>query len=147
MRIASLAAVCILAGLAAADESPTVLHVSPDGSDQNSGSRDKPFATPARARDAIRGLKAAQDGKLRGPVSVLFHGGTYPLDAPLVLTPQDSGTADAPVVYARGPARSRSSAAAAASLAGMTRSWTVSRSGLPTCRTCATANGTSASSG
>lgn len=34
---------------------------------------------------------------------VLVRGGVYPLIAPLVFTPEDSGTADAPVTYAAYP--------------------------------------------
>ncbi len=83
-------------------------YVAPDGNDQWSGrlaeanaqQTDGPFASLPRARDAIRAFKSEQDGKLRRPVSVLIRGGDYFLAEPLVLTPEDSGTADCPVTYA-----------------------------------------------
>jgi hypothetical protein len=91
----------LLPGRAAA-EAPAedAFHVAPAGGDRNPGTQEKPFATLERARDAIRDLKADQDGKLRRPATVLVHGGTYFLDSPFVVTPEDSGTADAPIVYA-----------------------------------------------
>src|SRR5205085_9017804 len=86
---------------------PVVLHVSPHGLDgatgrpaaPTTGGPTDPFATPGRARDAVRELKAGHGGKLPGPVTVCFHGGTYRLAEPFALTPDDSGSADAPVVY------------------------------------------------
>jgi hypothetical protein len=54
------------------------LTVSPDG----------PVKTLAQARDKIRELRRAGD---KGPMSVVVRGGTYFLDEPLVLTPEDSG--------------------------------------------------------
>ena len=33
------------------------LHVAPDGSDQNPGTADKPFATLEKARDALRAAR------------------------------------------------------------------------------------------
>ena len=62
------------------------LFVSTDGDDGWSGKLEAPnaeksdgsFATIARARDAIRAMKA--DGGLSGPVNVMVRGGTYFLD-------------------------------------------------------------------
>jgi hypothetical protein len=88
-----------LAGQAPA---PAVFHVSTRGNDQNPGTAEKPFATLERARDAAHAVKREQAGRLR-PVSILVHGGTYTLAAPLVLTPEDSGTADCPVTFAAAP--------------------------------------------
>jgi len=62
---------------------------------------DGPFASIARARDAIRQLKAA--GRLQTPVEVVLRGGTYHLYEPFVLQAEDSGTPTAPVVYAAFP--------------------------------------------
>ncbi|MCX7016671.1 MAG: right-handed parallel beta-helix repeat-containing protein [Candidatus Sumerlaeota bacterium] len=82
-------------------------YVSPDGNDGWSGTRDQPnrdrtdgpFATIARARDAVRELKA----KATGPITVCLRGGTYDLKEPLVFAPQDSGSPQAPVIYAAYP--------------------------------------------
>lgn len=71
--------------------------VSVDGNDGAPGTQEAPFATLARARDAIRGLK---EQGLSAPVAVLVRGGKYFLPEPLVLTAQDSGTCENPIVYA-----------------------------------------------
>ena len=84
----------------------TVFYVSPDGRDgwsgrlprPNADGTDGPFATPGCARDAVRALKA--QGPLAAPVRVLLRGGTYYLDEPLTLAPEDSGTATCPITYA-----------------------------------------------
>ncbi|MEO6964961.1 MAG: right-handed parallel beta-helix repeat-containing protein [Acidobacteriaceae bacterium] len=83
----------------------TVFFVSPRGNDQWSGKLDRPnaadtdgpFRTLVRARDAIRRLKAA--GQHKSPVTVYLRGGIYQLKSPLVFTPQDSGTLNAPNIY------------------------------------------------
>ncbi len=78
--------------------------VSPQGKDTWSGKRadpgeeDGPFATVARAREAVRAVLKAQ--KKPRPLRVVLRGGTYYLDAPLEFGPEDSGTEQAPVVYA-----------------------------------------------
>ena len=79
--------------------------VSPEGRDDWSGrlqapnreKTDGPLASLQGARDAIRKLKAA--GPLTEPVTVKFDQGGYPITAPVVFTPEDSGTAQAPIVY------------------------------------------------
>jgi len=81
------------------------LYVAANGSDRWSGrlaapnkaKTDGPFATLARARDAVRAAKAA------GPVTVLLRGGVYALAEPLAFTAADSGTPEAPVTYAAYP--------------------------------------------
>ena len=85
------------------------LYVSPEGNNQWSGALEKPnqartdgpLATIHRAREAIRRLK--KTGPLPGPVQVLIRGGRYFLDEPFRLTPDDSGTATAPITYAAYP--------------------------------------------
>ena len=77
--------------------------VSPQGKDGWSGKRadpsgeDGPFATVARAREAVRALLKAQ--KEPRPVCVVLRAGTYYLSQPLEFGPADSGTKQAPVVY------------------------------------------------
>jgi len=71
------------------------LYVSPDGHDANPGTKDRPFATLAHARDAVRQIKKP----LKEPVTVCIRGGTYYLDEPLVFTAEDSGSREAPVRF------------------------------------------------
>lgn len=84
----------------------TLLYVSPAGNDAWSGSlptatenrTDGPFKSVARARDAIRRLKA--EAAAVGPVTVYLRGGRYELKEPLEFGPADSGSAQAPIIYA-----------------------------------------------
>lgn len=75
-------------------------HVATDGNDANPGSKEKPFATLARARDAVRErIRAGQ----RGNLTVSVRGGTYELKEPLVFGPQDGGDGTFTVTYAAAP--------------------------------------------
>ena len=93
----------------AESETSATFFVATDGNDGRSGSQaaanaertDGPFATPARARDAVREMKGADN--LNEPVSVMVRSGKYYLEDPLVLGPRDSGTRDFPVTYTAYP--------------------------------------------
>ena len=82
---------------AQANESEAKFFVSTDGDDGWSGKleapnaekTDGPFATIARARDAIHEMKV--DGGLSGPVNVMVRGGTHFLEETIVFGPDDSG--------------------------------------------------------
>ena len=63
----------------------------------NADKTDGPFATIARARDAIRGMKSKQP--LSEPVTVMVRGGTYYLDDTVVFNQKDTGTKDCPITY------------------------------------------------
>lgn len=84
----------------------TTFYAARNGNDRWSGSRptpaaagtDGPFASLARARDAIRALNTTA-GLPPGGVEVVVGGGEYRLAAPLAFTAADGGTAAAPVVY------------------------------------------------
>lgn len=101
LRVLGILFVFAYSGMAA----PDVFHVSVKGQDTWSGrfaqplqdGSDGPFATLQRARDAIRSLKA--EGGLTRPVEVLIHEGIHVLRSPLVLTPEDSGTADCSITW------------------------------------------------
>ena len=71
------------------------VYVAMDGNDSNPGTKEKPFATLARARDAVRLIKRAS----AGPITVLVRGGTYYQEKPLIFGPEDSGTTESPIVY------------------------------------------------
>lgn len=68
-------------------------YITPDGSDAANGSKSAPFASLAKGRDAARPFAG------REPVTVHVADGIYYLPETLVLTPEDSGSKNAPVVY------------------------------------------------
>ncbi|MEW6071783.1 MAG: hypothetical protein AB1726_04185 [Planctomycetota bacterium] len=95
-------------------EEPLLFHVAPDGHDGWSGRlaapnaerTDGPFATVHRAQEAVRAELAtgAEDrgiAKDRG-IHVRIAPGFYALDRPLVLTGEDSGPAEEPVLWKGG---------------------------------------------
>jgi parallel beta-helix repeat protein len=90
--------------------SPVVFYVATNGDDgwsgrlpqPNPGATDGPFATLARAREAVRQLKRTAD-RLTAPATVMIRGGKYCLAETLVLTAQDSGSRDCPITYASYP--------------------------------------------
>src|SRR5512133_43403 len=95
-NIFSLLVLALFATRATAAE----FHVAPNGNDGSPGTKEKPFATPARAMGLVRSLVAAG---LKDDVRVILHGGTYTLAAPLVFTAADSGSAEHPITYAAAP--------------------------------------------
>jgi hypothetical protein len=94
-RITYAALALIATAVTAAD-----FHVAPNGDDANPGTKNQPFATPARAMAAVRALVSTG---LKTDVRVVLHGGTYALRAPLVFTSADSGTPDHTITYAAAP--------------------------------------------
>jgi hypothetical protein len=72
--------------------------VAPDGDDSAAGTEAAPFATLARARDAVRALR--REGSLPpGGVRVFVRGGLYRAEETFALSEEDSGTEAAPIVY------------------------------------------------
>jgi len=90
--LTTLAALLVLISAAAADVTLTVAP-GPAGAGQ--------YAGLAEARDAIRQMN--QQGGLPGPVHVVVKGGVYHITEPIVFTPEDSGTAGAPIFYEAAP--------------------------------------------
>jgi Right handed beta helix region len=85
---------------------PRRMFVATVGNDEWSGSMPKPnaaetdgpFATLERARDAIRELKK-ESGLPPGGITVELQDGAYERERPFELSANDSGRADAPIVY------------------------------------------------
>ncbi len=73
------------------------LYVSPSGSDTAEGSRLHPLATLEAARDRMRDWR--RQHRPAGATVIRLLAGEYQRSAPLVLGPQDSGSAEAPVVW------------------------------------------------
>jgi hypothetical protein len=79
-------------------EPAVAFFIAPAGSDEAAGTIEKPFATLARARDAVRACKV--NGQLPpGGAAVYLRGGTYAVTNTFTLTEADSGNYGAPVVY------------------------------------------------
>jgi len=70
-------------------------YVAPYGADNNPGTVEKPFATIARARDAVRPMVAA----MSGDITVWIRGGRYHLNEAIALDDRDSGKGKHRVIY------------------------------------------------
>lgn len=73
------------------------LYVSPAGDDAATGAAEAPLRSLAGARDAVRRMRG--EGRIYGPIDVVFAPGVYEMTAPVVFTPEDSGTAELPVRF------------------------------------------------
>jgi hypothetical protein len=81
---------------------PITFYVATNGNDSNDGSSpSSPFATVQRALAAVSAALSKTPGS---PVSVFFRNGTYFLGSTVTLDATVSGTAGAPVTFARDPA-------------------------------------------
>lgn len=97
-RFVRLAASLLL--LAGPVVAAATLHVHPLGKDTDEGTADRPLATPAAARDRARQIIAQG---LAAPLEIVFATGTYRLEAPLELRPEDSGSGRFPVTWKSAP--------------------------------------------
>ena len=78
----------------------TFYYVALNGSDETGdGSIEHPFATVEKARDTIRALDTLPEGG----VTVYLRDGEYYIDETITFTPEDSGEAGKPIVYASYP--------------------------------------------
>jgi len=103
MKVGKLLTCFLFLNISVASGVGREFYVATDGDDGSLGTKGSPFATVHRARDAIRAIKLGRDGLPPGGVTVWIRGGFYFLEETFLLTPQDSGTVDAPVVYAAYP--------------------------------------------
>ena len=104
-RRLTIAALLLAVLLPAAAAEPLAIYVAPEGNDawsgrlaeRNPAGTDGPLATIGRAQQVVRQLRAA--GKTPQPINVLLRG-VHRLAAPVVFTPEDSGSEQAPITYA-----------------------------------------------
>ncbi len=72
------------------------LWVSPSGSDENPGTKEQPMATVAMALRKVRELRRLSDPSVGDGVHIILTDGTYTLTEPIIIRPEDSGTAMSP---------------------------------------------------
>ena len=75
------------------------LWVSPNGNDEQSGTRENPLASPAFAVRKARELRRTSPTPIDGDVHVILRGGTYWLDRPMIVRPEDSGTVNSLTIF------------------------------------------------
>ncbi len=101
-RCSSLLLLLLPATIVVADDSRIQFYVSPAGLDSQSGTSKQPFASIARAQQAVR---AARAGGGDQAVTVHLAAGHYSLGQTIVFTPAESGASpERPVRYLGDPA-------------------------------------------
>lgn len=86
-----------LVGILLAFSSNAQIYVATNGDDKNTGTKEQPLATLTGAKNAVQKFK--QTNKATAPITVNIADGFYEMKEPLVLTPQDGGTAEFPIIY------------------------------------------------
>lgn len=76
----------------------TELWVSPQGNDTNKGTKESPFATLESAIRKARELRRLNDVGIKGGINILVENGTYLLEQPLFIRPEDAGTPESPTI-------------------------------------------------
>ncbi|HOD84136.1 MAG: hypothetical protein BWX88_04997 [Planctomycetes bacterium ADurb.Bin126] len=91
-RLFVVVAILVLLPLATAEAE---FHVAPDGSDDAPGTKERPFATLERARDAVRAARAktpdaGKPGGAKAAWRIVLHGGTHRLARTVVFDLRDA---------------------------------------------------------
>lgn len=92
--------ILICAFLGAIELNAADFYVAPHGDDLNPGTRDRPFASLERARDAIRVQKRIRPNQ---NFKVLLRGGIYHLKSTVVFSLEDSAASGHSITYAAYP--------------------------------------------
>ena len=90
-------AVTLLLACLGPDAGAADIWVSPQGSDTNPGTRERPLATPAMALRVAREWRRVGSAEAANGISILFRGGEYALVEPIFVRPEDGGTSERPL--------------------------------------------------
>ena len=109
-RVLALLCCAAMFGCASTRVEAVVLYLSPNGNDAwsgqlaraNAAKTDGPLQTLSAARDKLRGIRLFTKRGVSNPPQadrIVVANGTYEMREPLVISPQDSGSADFPISY------------------------------------------------
>jgi len=87
---------CCLMALCTVHLQAAEIWVSTSGKDANPGTEMQPKATLKAALRQARELRRLNDASIKGGIVIWMQGGTYELTEPILLRPEDSGTAESP---------------------------------------------------
>ena len=79
------------------------IYVSPNGADQNVGSKEKPLASLNMALRKVREWRRLNQSKLVGGIHIILQGGKYLLSESIFIRPEDAGTKDCPTFIEAAP--------------------------------------------
>jgi hypothetical protein len=91
--------ICITFSVNAAD-----IYVSPNGSDTNPGTKEKPLATVAMALRMAREMRRLKEPNVYGVmIRIIVQQGTYNLHEPILIRPEDGGQEHSPTIITAAP--------------------------------------------
>ncbi|MCX7721872.1 MAG: right-handed parallel beta-helix repeat-containing protein [Verrucomicrobiae bacterium] len=82
---------------------PVEFWVAPDGADTNPGTREQPLASVSIALRKARELRRLTNAAVAHGARIILRGGVYRLTSPVLIRPEDSGTATGPTVIEAAP--------------------------------------------
>ena len=74
------------------------IFVATNGDDRNAGTREHPFATVEQALRQAREWRRLKRPEVKGGIRINLESGTYLLQRPIFIRPEDSGTEESPTV-------------------------------------------------
>lgn len=74
------------------------VYVAPNGNDADSGTLHRPKASLAAALRQVREIRRLNGAALTQPIHIIFRPGTYYLQEPVFIRPEDSGTPHSPTI-------------------------------------------------
>lgn len=77
--------------------------VGVNGADTNNGTIEKPFATLAQALRKARDLRRLNDSSIQSGIHIYLRSGTYFLNEPVFIRPEDAGTKQSPTIISSAP--------------------------------------------
>ncbi|WP_372798613.1 carbohydrate-binding protein [Pontiella sp.] len=90
-----IAGLAVLLSVGCVHAGPQDFYMSPKGNDRNPGTKEKPFQSLEKARDAVRQVNRG----MKDDITVHIAGGTYVFDEAVEFTPADSGMNGHRVIY------------------------------------------------
>jgi hypothetical protein len=79
------------------------IYVAVNGSDKAGGTKEKPLASLQMALRKLRDLRRLNDPSLEQASHIYINGGLYQLEEPILIRPEDGGTADIPTIISAVP--------------------------------------------
>ncbi len=76
----------------------TEIWVSNTGDDANLGTKDSPLATLSMALRKARNLRRLNDPSIKDGIHIILKDGTYYLEEPIFIRPEDAGTVESPTI-------------------------------------------------
>jgi hypothetical protein len=74
------------------------IYVSPQGSDNNTGTKEKPLASLQAALFKVRELRRVNDPVIADGIHIILSGGVYSVHETIVIRPEDAGTVSSPTI-------------------------------------------------